>query len=114
MMTKIPVRIGDVEKIPQVSEDIKSMLRSNSKVFLEKEAPYCFLSRIETSHAELTIGCNLKHMVSFLNFAFRHLKSQEFFCLTFTIEMSIELAPLIQFPLLCLNYSFKRKCLFTR
>lgn len=62
MMTKIPVRIGDVEKIPQVSEDIKSMLRSNSKVFLEKEAPYCFLSRIETSHAELTIGCNLKHM----------------------------------------------------
>lgn len=63
MMTKIPVRIDDLEKIPQVSEDIKAMLGSDEKVFLEKEAPYCFLSRIESSYAELTIGCNLKHMV---------------------------------------------------
>lgn len=62
-MTKIPVRIDDLEKIPQVSEDIKAMLGSNEKVFLEKEAPYCFLSRIESSYAELTIGCNLKHTV---------------------------------------------------
>ncbi|XP_058077130.1 mechanosensitive ion channel protein 1, mitochondrial-like isoform X2 [Magnolia sinica] len=62
MVTKIPVRIDDLEKIPQVSEDIKYMLRSNARVFLGQEAPYCFLSRIENSYAELTIGCNLKHM----------------------------------------------------
>lgn len=62
MATKIPVRIDDLERIPQISEDIKSMLRSHARVFLGKEAPYCFLSRIENSYAELTIGCNLKHM----------------------------------------------------
>ncbi|KAJ4951931.1 hypothetical protein NE237_028763 [Protea cynaroides] len=62
MVTKIPFRIDDLEKIPSISEDIKSMLRSNPKVFLGKEAPYCFLSQIENSYAELTIGSNLKHM----------------------------------------------------
>ncbi|XP_043698414.1 mechanosensitive ion channel protein 1, mitochondrial [Telopea speciosissima] len=62
MVTKIPFRIDDLEKIPSISEDVKSMLRSNPKVFLGKEAPYCFLSQIENSYAELTIGCNLKPM----------------------------------------------------
>ncbi|PSS11692.1 Mechanosensitive ion channel protein [Actinidia chinensis var. chinensis] len=62
MVTKIPLQVDDLSKIPQISEDIKSMLRSNSKVYLEKEPPYCFLSRIERSYAELTLGCNLKHM----------------------------------------------------
>ncbi|KAL0379481.1 UNVERIFIED_CONTAM: Mechanosensitive ion channel protein 1, mitochondrial [Sesamum angustifolium] len=62
MMRKIPLQIDDIDKIPQISEDIKSMLRSNSNVFLEKEAPYCFLSHIERSYAELTLGCNLKQM----------------------------------------------------
>ncbi|KAA8520670.1 hypothetical protein F0562_015058 [Nyssa sinensis] len=60
--TKIPLQIGDFDKIPQISDDIKNMLRSNPKVFLEKEPPYCFLSRIERSYAELTLGCNLKQM----------------------------------------------------
>ncbi|GFZ16922.1 mechanosensitive ion channel protein [Actinidia rufa] len=62
MVTKIPLQVDDLSKIPQISEDIKSMLRLNSKVYLEKEPPYCFLSRIERSYAELTLGCNLKHM----------------------------------------------------
>ncbi|OVA06709.1 Mechanosensitive ion channel MscS [Macleaya cordata] len=62
MLTKVPLRIDNFEKIPQISEDIKSMLSSNAKIFLGKEAPYCFLSRIENSFAELTIGCNLIHM----------------------------------------------------
>lgn len=61
MATKIPLQIGDFDKIPQISDDIKSMLRSNSNVFLEKEAPYCYLSRVERSYAELTIGCNLRY-----------------------------------------------------
>lgn len=64
-LTKIPIRIDDIEKIPNISEEISSMLRAHPKVFLEKDAPYCYLSRIE-SYAELTLGCNLKSMVSFL------------------------------------------------
>jgi mechanosensitive ion channel protein 1/2/3 len=63
MVTKIPLQIGDFHKIPEISEDIKTMLKSNANVFLEKEAPYCFLSQIESSFAELTIGCNLKSTV---------------------------------------------------
>ncbi|KAK2967321.1 hypothetical protein RJ640_006187 [Escallonia rubra] len=62
MVSKIPLQIDDFDKIPQISDDIKSMLLSHSNVFLEKEAPYCFLSRIERSYAELTLGCNLKQM----------------------------------------------------
>lgn len=62
---KIPLQIDDLDKIPQISNDIKSMLRSNAKVFLGTEAPYCFLSQIETSFAELSLGCNLKSMVKF-------------------------------------------------
>ncbi|KAJ0034217.1 hypothetical protein Pint_25622 [Pistacia integerrima] len=59
---KIPLHIDDLDKIPQISNDIKSMLRSNTKVFLGREAPYCFLSQIESSFTELTLGCILKTM----------------------------------------------------
>lgn len=62
MVSKIPVTVDDVEKIPQISNDIKNMLKSNANIFLGKEAPYCYLSRIESSFAELTLGCNLKQM----------------------------------------------------
>ncbi|XP_057980768.1 mechanosensitive ion channel protein 1, mitochondrial isoform X2 [Malania oleifera] len=62
MVAKIPLQIDNFEKIPQMSDDIRSMLRSNSKVFLGNEAPYCFLSRIESSYAEVTLGCNLRKM----------------------------------------------------
>ncbi|KAM1707637.1 hypothetical protein ACFX13_000769 [Malus domestica] len=31
------------------------MLKSHSKVFLGNEAPYCFLSRLESSFVELTL-----------------------------------------------------------
>jgi small-conductance mechanosensitive channel len=61
IVTKIPLQISDFEKIPQISEDIKTMLTSNPNVYLEKEAPYCYMSRIERSFAELTLGCNLKY-----------------------------------------------------
>ncbi|GAB2245047.1 hypothetical protein Droror1_Dr00000540 [Drosera rotundifolia] len=60
-VSKIPLRFDNLEEIPQVSVDIKSMLMSHPKVFLDKEAPYCFLSQID-SYAELTVGCNLKQM----------------------------------------------------
>lgn len=64
MVWRIPIQIDDIEKISPISEHIKSMLRSHSIVFLGKEAPYCFLSHIERSYAELTFGCNLKQVVS--------------------------------------------------
>lgn len=64
-VTKIPIRIEDIEKVPAISEEIKVMLRSNPKVVLDSEAPapYCYLSRLESSYGELTIGCNLTKMV---------------------------------------------------
>uniref|UniRef100_A0A1D1ZJT1 Mechanosensitive ion channel protein 1, mitochondrial n=1 Tax=Anthurium amnicola TaxID=1678845 RepID=A0A1D1ZJT1_9ARAE len=62
LMKTIPFCIDDLEKIPNVSESIKSMLKSHPAVVSGREAPYCFLSRIEDSYAELTIGCNLKNM----------------------------------------------------
>jgi len=61
--SKIPLQIDDLDMIPQISNEIKEMLRSNTKVFLGKEAPHCYLSRVEKSFAELTIGCNLIRMV---------------------------------------------------
>ncbi|KAI3743786.1 hypothetical protein L1987_56852 [Smallanthus sonchifolius] len=62
MVSKIPVQIDDFEKIPQISEEIKNMMKSNANVFLEKEQPYCYLSRVERSFAELSLGCNLRQM----------------------------------------------------
>uniref|UniRef100_A0A1J3FB49 Mechanosensitive ion channel protein 1, mitochondrial n=2 Tax=Noccaea caerulescens TaxID=107243 RepID=A0A1J3FB49_NOCCA len=60
--SKIPLQIDDLDKIPEITSEIKETLRSNTKVFLGKEAPYCYLSRVEKSFAELTIGCNLIYM----------------------------------------------------
>ncbi|KAG0454011.1 hypothetical protein HPP92_025315 [Vanilla planifolia] len=59
---KIPMHIDDLEKVPNVTEEIKSAVSSNCGVSLDKELPYCFLSRIENSFLELTLGCNLKNM----------------------------------------------------
>ncbi|KAJ0974444.1 hypothetical protein J5N97_016409 [Dioscorea zingiberensis] len=61
-LTKIPIRTDDIEVVPLISEAIVTMLKSNPKVNLENDAPYCFLSLIESSRAELTIGCNLVKM----------------------------------------------------
>lgn len=66
--SKIPLQIDDLDKIPEISNEIKETLRSNTKVYLGKEAPYCYLSRVEKSFAELSIGCNLKYMVLSLVF----------------------------------------------
>ncbi|PWA35084.1 Like-Sm (LSM) domain-containing protein [Artemisia annua] len=62
IVSKIPVQLDDFEKIPQISEEIKNMMKSNANVFLEKEQPYCYMSRVEKSFAELSLGCNLKQM----------------------------------------------------
>ncbi|KAI9085647.1 hypothetical protein K1719_032490 [Acacia pycnantha] len=62
IVSKIPLRIEDINKIPKISDNIKTMLRTDPVVFLGKEAPYCYMSRIRSSYAELTIGYNLKYM----------------------------------------------------
>ena len=62
-VTKIPIRIEDIERVPSASEEIKNMLRSNQNVSFDSDVPYCYLSRLESSYGELTIGCNLKNMV---------------------------------------------------
>ncbi|KAF8768616.1 hypothetical protein HU200_007166 [Digitaria exilis] len=55
-LSKLPLRTEDIEKIPTITEEIKAMLMSNPKI----DAPYCYLSRLEGSRGELTIGCNIK------------------------------------------------------
>ncbi|KAG0534678.1 hypothetical protein BDA96_04G299900 [Sorghum bicolor] len=55
-VAKLPIRIEDIEKVPAITEEIKVMLTSNSKI----DAAYCYLSRLEISSGELTIGCNIK------------------------------------------------------
>ncbi|XP_010053740.3 mechanosensitive ion channel protein 1, mitochondrial-like [Eucalyptus grandis] len=62
MVTQIPLQSDDLEKVPPISNDIKNMLKSHPKVFLDREGPYCFLSRVESSCIELTLGCDLKRM----------------------------------------------------
>ena len=62
-ISNIPLQLDNLEKIPEISTDIKSMLESYPKVFMGREAPYCYLSRIDNSYAELTVGCNLKQLV---------------------------------------------------
>lgn len=67
-LMKIPIKIEDIEKVPLISEEIKAVLRSNPNVFLGRDAPFCYLSRLEGSLGDLTMGCNLKAMVFFLSF----------------------------------------------
>ncbi|KAK6162276.1 hypothetical protein DH2020_002117 [Rehmannia glutinosa] len=71
-----PFSIGDTIKAGSVEGQVVEMgLTTTSLLTAEKfpvivpnslfssqEAPYCFLSQIERSYAELTLGCNLKQM----------------------------------------------------
>ncbi|CAM0903231.1 unnamed protein product [Alopecurus aequalis] len=61
-VTRIPIRLEDIEKVPALSQEIKAMLRSNAKVILDTDAPYCHLSKLENSYGELVIGCILQKM----------------------------------------------------
>ena len=64
LLKTIPFSVDDVEKIPNISAKVKSMLLVHPDVISEREAPYCFLSQIEDAYAELTLGCTLKNKVS--------------------------------------------------
>lgn len=62
IVAKVPVRLTDFEKIPQITEDIQVMLQNNPKIFMERERPYCFVSQLGPSFWEITITCNIKPM----------------------------------------------------
>ncbi|KGN56499.1 mechanosensitive ion channel protein 1, mitochondrial isoform X1 [Cucumis sativus] len=62
IVKRVPLQVDDISTVSQITDDIKNMLTSHPKVFLGKEAPYCFLSQIESTYAELTLGCNLRKM----------------------------------------------------
>ncbi|XP_059072780.1 mechanosensitive ion channel protein 1, mitochondrial isoform X2 [Cryptomeria japonica] len=62
LLVKVPVKLGDFEKIPQITEDIKVMLKNNPNIFLERDTPYCFVSQLGPSFWEITISCNIKPM----------------------------------------------------
>lgn len=77
-MKTVPFCIDDLEKIPDVSESVKSMLKGHPSVIFERGAPYCFLSRIEDSYAELTFGCTLRNKVNFFPMSTVLVKFQTF------------------------------------
>jgi hypothetical protein len=60
----LPVRLMDFDKIPSITANIRSMLNSHPRVFLEKEKPRCHVSQVGPSSLIIAITCNLKPMVT--------------------------------------------------
>ena len=59
----LPVHIQDLEKIPGITSEIRQMLTSHPKVYLEKENPRCHVSQVGPSSLNIAVTCNLKPMV---------------------------------------------------
>ncbi|KAK4848162.1 hypothetical protein QYF36_009925 [Acer negundo] len=68
MTIKIPIKVNEFDKVLKISNDIESMLRLSSKVFMGMGAPYCFLTRMQSSFTELLLICNLKSTVKSRSF----------------------------------------------
>ncbi|MCO5551863.1 hypothetical protein L7F22_005369 [Adiantum nelumboides] len=56
---KIPVQLSDYEKIPQITQEIKNMLKSHPSVTLQNGVPLCYASRVAGNALEITVSCNL-------------------------------------------------------
>lgn len=56
---KVPVHLTDFEKIPQITQEVKDMLKSHPKVTLQNGVPLCYASRVAGTSLEVTILCNL-------------------------------------------------------
>ncbi|GAA0185112.1 hypothetical protein LIER_32400 [Lithospermum erythrorhizon] len=55
----------DQDKIPQINDEIKNMLKSNTNLYeSEQVEPYCYVSLVKWTFAELTLGCDLKYYKS--------------------------------------------------
>lgn len=59
----LPIQIQDLDKIPVVTSDIREMLMSYPKIFLENEKPRCHVSQVGPSSLNIAITCNLRPMV---------------------------------------------------
>jgi len=58
----LPIQIQDLDKIPVVTSDIREMLMSYPKIFLENEKPRCHVSQVGPSSLNIAITCNLRPM----------------------------------------------------
>lgn len=59
----LPVHIQDLEKIPSITSEIRHMIESHPKVFLEKEKPRCYVSQVGPLSLNIAVTCNLIPMV---------------------------------------------------
>lgn len=57
----LPVQIQDLEKISSITSEIRQMLLSHPRVYLEKEKPRCHVSQVGSS-LNISVTCNLKPM----------------------------------------------------
>lgn len=60
----LPVKLTAFEKLPTITHEIRSMLQSQPKVYLDDEQPRCHVSRVGPASFNLAITCNLQPMVS--------------------------------------------------
>lgn len=60
----LPVKLTSLEKLPTITSEVRSMLHSHPKVFLEDEKPRCYVSQVGATSFNVAISCNLKPMVS--------------------------------------------------
>jgi MscS family membrane protein len=58
----VPVKLTSLEKLPAITSEIRTMLESHPKVFLEDEKPRCYVSQVNASSFNIVICCNLKSM----------------------------------------------------
>ncbi|KAH7288552.1 hypothetical protein KP509_31G030700 [Ceratopteris richardii] len=56
---KIPIQLTDFEKVPQITEEVKNMLKSHPNVTFQNGVPLCHASRISGSVLEISVLCNL-------------------------------------------------------
>lgn len=56
---KIPVQLNDFDKIPQITQEVKNMLKSHPSVTLQSGVPLCYASHIAGTSLEITVLCNL-------------------------------------------------------
>jgi len=58
----VPVKLSSLEKLPAITSEIRSMLQSHPKVFLEDEKPRCHVSQVNATSFNIIVSCNLKPM----------------------------------------------------
>lgn len=60
--TKMPVHKEDFQKVPQITQEIRDMLKNHPKVYIHNGVPHCYVSRVGGLSLDISIVCNLKLM----------------------------------------------------